>query len=177
MKNLVDDFARNHPRLWEIIKFLIVGGFATIIDMLVMALVIFLLNQEVFSYNFFNVLTQSNAQKNQIQNFSSILGTGSGFLAGTIFNYIMSVKYVFSQKEYAQTLNGAVLFVILSALGLSIHLIGMWAFFEVLKINFWAVKITITIFVLVFNYTTRKFFVFKVPTPKKSKIYNQEFKD
>lgn len=182
MKNLIDNFARAHPRLWEIFKFLVAGGFATLIDMLVMAAVIFFLNKEVFSNNFFNVILQSSAQKNQILQYSSILGTGLGFAVGTVFNYIMSVKFVFSHKEYAKTFNGAALFVILSAAGFFIHLLGMWVFFEILKINYWAVKVFFTLLVLVFNYITRKVFIFKAQKERAKPLQTpaipyQEFKE
>lgn len=161
LKNLIKSFALKFPRLWEIFKFLVVGGLATIIDMLVMAAVIFLLNQKVFSYNFFNVILQSGAKKDQILRYSSVLGTGMGFAVGTVFNYIMSVAFVFDHKEYAKTVGGAMLFLILSAIGFFIHMAGMWVFFEHLKINYWAVKIGITVIVLVFNYITRKVFIFR----------------
>ncbi|HEY8390149.1 MAG TPA: GtrA family protein [Clostridia bacterium] len=155
------ELTKKYPRLWEIFKFLVVGGFATIIDMLVMALVIYFINMKVFSYNFLNVIIESSKRKNEIAAYSSILGTGMGFVLGLVFNYIMSVKFVFEQKEYAKTFNGAMLFAVLSIIGFFIHLAGMWVFFEKLKINYWLVKIVITIFVLVFNYVTRKVFVFR----------------
>lgn len=153
-------FSSKHPRLWEIAKFLIVGGFATIIDMLIMAVVIFLFNREHFSYNFFDVLFKSNQNKEKLFPYSSVLGTGTGFLCGLVFNYFMSVKVVFEHKDFAKTFNGAVLFAILSIIGLIIHLVGMWVGFEILEINYWIIKIAITVIVLIFNYVTRKAFVF-----------------
>jgi len=157
----LSNFITKHPRIWEIFKFLVVGGIATLIDMLVMATVIFFINKEVFAYNFFNVVLQSGSKKNQILEYSSVLGTSTGFVCGLVFNYIMSVKFVFLNKEYAKTFNGAMLFTVLSVVGFLIHLFGMWVFFELLKINYWAVKIVITAFVLVFNYVTRKIFIFR----------------
>ena len=161
IKELINNFEKAHPRLWEIFKFLVVGGFATLIDMIIMAVVIYFVNMKVFSYNFFNVILESSKRKNEILAYSSVLGTGLGFLLGLVFNYVMSVKVVFSHKEYAKTFNGAVLFVVLSVIGFFIHLGGMWLFFEKLRIDYWIVKIVITIFVLVFNYITRKFFIFR----------------
>jgi putative flippase GtrA len=161
IKELINNFEKAHPRLWEIFKFLVVGGFATLIDMIIMAVVIYFVNMKVFSYNFFNVILESSKRKNEILAYSSVLGTGLGFLLGLVFNYIMSVKVVFAHKEYAKTFNGAVLFVVLSVIGFFIHLGGMWLFFEKLRIDYWIVKIVITIFVLVFNYITRKFFIFR----------------
>ena len=175
IKELMTSFEQKHPRLWEIFKFLIVGGFATLIDMLVMAAVIYFINAKVFSYNFFNVILESSKRKNEILAYSSILGTGLGFLLGLVFNYIMSVKFVFSHKEYAKTVNGALLFTVLSVIGFFIHLLGMWLFFEILKVNYWLVKIIITVVVLVFNYITRKVFIFRAD--KNTQAINNENKD
>ncbi|HEY8419535.1 MAG TPA: GtrA family protein [Clostridia bacterium] len=161
MKNLIEKFSRKYPRHWEIFKFLLVGGLATLIDMLIMAAVIFILNREIFSYNFLNVIFQSGAKKDQILKFSSVLGTCMGFCISTAFNYIMSVAFVFDHKEYAKTISGASLFIVLSAIGFFIHMLGMWAFFELLKINYWIVKIAITVLVLIFNYVTRKVLIFR----------------
>lgn len=164
MKNIKEwttGLIKKHPKLWEIFKFLLVGGLATLIDMLAMATVIYFINAKVFSYNFFNVILESSKRKNEILAYSSILGTGIGFMLGLIFNYIMSVKFVFSHKEYGKTFNGALLFTVLSIIGFFIHLLGMWLFFEKLKIDYWLVKIIITVVVLVFNYITRKVFIFR----------------
>ncbi|HEY8424208.1 MAG TPA: GtrA family protein [Clostridia bacterium] len=160
IKNRINAFSQEYPKAWEIIKFLAAGGIAALVDMSAMALVIFSLNKEVFSYNLLNVFLQSGLKKDRIARYSSVLGTSLGFLAGVIVNYILSVNFVFQEKGFAKTAGGAALFFVLSAIGFFTHTLGMWAFFEKLKINYWIVKTAITLFVLVFNYFTRKIFIF-----------------
>ena len=53
------------------------------------------------------------------------------------------------------------MFALLSLVGLCIHLIGMFIGYDLLGINEWIIKIVLTFVVLVFNYISRKKFVFK----------------
>lgn len=143
MIKIVKNQIEKHPRLWEIFKFLLVGGTATIIDFLIMGLVIYIWKPP----------------------FAEVIGTGLGFTAGLIFNYILSIIFVYTGKNNssarAKTFLGAVLFAILSLIGLCIHLVGMYVGFDLLGINEWAIKVTLTIVILAFNYVTRKMIIFK----------------
>jgi putative flippase GtrA len=52
-------------------------------------------------------------------------------------------------------------FALLALVGLGIHVFGMWLFNTVLSVNPWIVKIALTIVVLVWNYLSRKFILFR----------------
>ena len=53
------------------------------------------------------------------------------------------------------------LFVVLSVVGLLINMGGMYVGYDLLGINEWITKIIMTIIVLVYNYISRKLFIFK----------------
>jgi putative flippase GtrA len=135
-------FFEKHPGLWEIFKFLVVGGVATVIDFVVMALVEYVWKPA----------------------YAEIIGTGLGFLCGLVFNYFLSIIFVFTGKgnnsAKAKTASGATLFIVLSVIGLGIHLLGMYVGYDLCHINEWVVKIVLTLVVLVFNYVTRKKLIF-----------------
>lgn len=159
MKNLLLQFSEKYPRIYEIFKFLVVGGFATIIDMLSMAVVLYIYSPQLYDYNFINTII-GDASPN---NFITVISTGVGFILGLIFNYIFSIIFVFtnSNTDFAKTKKGFIAFALLSSIGLIIHTLGMALGYGVLKINEWIVKVILTLVVLVFNYISRKKVIFK----------------
>ena len=157
LKTKISNYFSKHTLQKEILRFLIVGGFATLIDMFFMGLTIYIFQPQNYP-NFFNVFFGSSIEPSSI---STIVGTGVGFIFGLIFNYIFSIIFVFDEKGNSKSVTGFVLFLLLSAGGLVIHIIGMYLGFDLLKINEWIVKIVLTIVVLIYNYLTRKFFIFK----------------
>lgn len=159
MKNWLLKIEQKYPRLYEIFKFLLVGGLATIIDMLVMALVLYLHSPSLYNYNFINTVI-SNASPSSL---IAIIATGAGFLMGLIFNYIFSIIFVFSTSNttFAKSKTGFIVFSLLSLVGFFIHTVGMAIGYGILKINEWIIKITLTFVVLIFNYVSRKKIIFK----------------
>ena len=141
----------------EIMRFLIVGGLATVLDYLVMSAVIYLSNASLFEYHFFEVFFGNQNPTT----LSVVFGTALGFLSGLIFNYIFSIVFVFKETKKAKTPKGAVAFSLLALMGLGIHILGMYLFYDLLGLNEWVIKIILTIVVLIFNYLTRKFLIFK----------------
>ena len=159
MKNLLLQFSEKYPKFYEIFKFLIVGGLATIIDMLSMAIVLYIYNPQQYDYNFMNTII-GDASPNSLM---TVISTGIGFILGLIFNYIFSIIFVFtnSNTDFAKTKKGFVAFTLLSSIGLLIHTLGMGLGYGILKINEWVVKVVLTLVVLVFNYISRKKIIFK----------------
>lgn len=159
MRKLLMAFEEKYPRLYEVFKFLVVGGFATIIDMLAMAIVLYLYSPSLYDYNFVNTVIGSSSPDGII----TVIGTGVGFIFGLIFNYIFSIIFVFNKTNtnFAKTKTGFIVFTLLSSIGFIIHTLGMALGYGVLGINEWIVKIVLTLVVLVFNYITRKKIIFK----------------
>ncbi len=150
-------FLKEHKNLYEIIKFLIVGGTATIIDFLIMSLFIYAFNAPAYSNNLFNVFIS----KGEPSAWSVVVGTGLGFTISLFFNYLLSIVFVFNtNNQFAKTFKGMLAFVILSLVGLGIHTLFMYIGYDLLKINEWFIKIFLTLVVMVFNYVTRKKLIF-----------------
>ena len=120
----------------QIIKFGIVGVIATIIDFVVL----------YFLTEFIHIHYL----------VSSIIS----FTVSVIFNYILSIKWVFDVK-HKQTKNDFILFVVLSVIGLGINSLIMYLFVEKLHIHYMFTKILATGIVMVYNFVTRKIFIEK----------------
>ena len=156
MRNLLKKLWHN-ATFWEIIRFLIVGGCATIADFLTMSLVLYWMQPEIYP-SFLSIFFGGTEEPSTA---AAVLGTGCGFLAGLIVNYIFSVLFVYREKGNSKSVSGFLFFALLSAGGLAIHLAGMYLGYDLLHIDEWIVKIFLTAVVLVYNYLTRKFFIFR----------------
>ncbi len=150
-------WTENHKLLAEILRFCIVGGIATIVDFFCMGCVLYAFEPHGYPH-FYNVFFGSNFDPSQS---ATIVGTGVGFTVGLLVNYLLSIFFVFEEKGKSKTVTGFIVFTLFSIGGLLIHLLGMWLGYSVLKINEWIVKIFLTIVVLIYNYLTRKFFIFR----------------
>lgn len=157
LKNWYINFNNNHKKLCEIIRFVIVGGIATLIDYIVMGVVLYLFNPSLYPH-FYNVWIGKIGEPTAI---ATVVGTGLGFCVSLIANYLLSVLFVYEEKGNSKSAKGVLLFVILSVIGLLINMLGMWIGFDLCHINEWVTKIIMTLLVLVYNYVTRKLFIFK----------------
>lgn len=119
----------------QLMKFGVVGVIAFIIDYGLLALL-----TEVFGVNYLVSATIS-------------------FTASVIFNYLASMRYVFTHKEGMSRRREFVIFVTLSAIGLIINNLCMWAGVELAHIHYLITKIGATFIVMVWNFVTRKIFL------------------
>lgn len=119
----------------QIIKFGVVGGSAFVIDY---GLMIFL---------------------TEVMNINYLISNGLSFSASVVFNYIMSVKWVFDVKEKNSKTNEFLIFVLLSLVGLGINQFIMRITVEKLEVYYLLSKIYATIIVMVYNFITRKMFL------------------
>ncbi len=155
----------NKELFWEIFRFLLVGGTATLVDYAVFYLFRqWLLPADLLSGGTWNV-------------FSLVIATALGFCAGLAVNWILSVKFVFRAVKDEQEAHSKKSFFIFSVIGLiglgitelgvvllvhifpEITLFGVTEF--LLPWKEWLAKAIMTCVVLVFNYVGRKVFVFK----------------
>ncbi len=148
------NFINQQTLLGEIMRFIIVGGFATVIDFLATGITIYFFDPELYPH-FFEVFLSDKS------GISSVVGTGVGFLFGLLANYLLSIMFVFNEKGKSKTIGGAIKFTIFSTIGFFIHVLGMYIFNTLLKFEWLIVKVVFTIIVLVYNYITRKVFIFK----------------
>ena len=126
----------NNNLIKQILKFGIVGGIAFIIDYALLYVCTEYLNIYVL--------------------YSSIIS----FSISVIFNYIMSIKWVFD-VNHQQTYKDFTIFIIFSIIGLGINQLIMYLGIERLHIYYMLVKIASTGIVMVYNFITRKIFIEK----------------
>ncbi|WP_303249920.1 GtrA family protein [uncultured Slackia sp.] len=119
----------------QFMKFGVVGALAFCIDYGLLALL-----TEVFGVNYLVSATIS-------------------FTVSVVFNYLASMRYVFTHKEDMSRRREFVIFIILSVIGLLINNVCMWAGVELLGVHYLIVKIAATAIVMVWNFVTRKIFL------------------
>jgi putative flippase GtrA len=116
-------------------KFGVVGFVAFIIDYGLLALL-----TELFGVNYLVSATIS-------------------FTVSVVFNYLASMRYVFTHRQGMSRRREFAIFVALSVIGLGINNACMWAGVELLGIHYLIVKIGATAIVMVWNFVTRKLFL------------------
>lgn len=121
--------------LAQFMKFGVVGVIAFVIDYGLLALL-----TELFGVNYLVSATIS-------------------FTASVVFNYVASMRYVFTHKEGMSRRREFVIFVVLSVIGLLINNGCMWAGVELLGVHYLLTKIVATAIVMIWNFVTRKIFL------------------
>lgn len=81
------------------------------------------------------------------------------FLISTVFNYIMSMRYVFQGKETQTAMQQFVIFCTLSIIGLGLNQLFLWILTGLLSIAAWIGKLGATALVAIYNFITRKIFL------------------
>ena len=158
MKNFIE---KHKKLIMEILRFLLVGGIATVIDFGIYELCRFLLF------------------KGMNDTLNLVLATTFGFIFGNIVNYILSIIFVFKgakEDKKTQTLGAFLVLTLIGVIGLGIkvgvqtggnYLMGLM--FETDK-AFWIWFIdtfvygVATLIVLIWNYVGRKLLIFKGET-------------
>ena len=84
---------------------------------------------------------------------------GVEYLLSATFNYLASMRYVFTHKEGLSRHREFVIFVVLSVIGLGINDALMWLGTSLLGISYLITKIGATAVVMVYNFVTRKKFL------------------
>ena len=113
-------------------KFGVVGAIAFVIDYGLLALL-----TEVFGIHYLVSATVS-------------------FTVSVIFNYLASMRYVFTHKEGMSRRREFVIFVTLSVIGLLINNACMWVGVEMFGWHYLIVKIGATFIVMIWNFVSRK---------------------
>ena len=88
-----------------------------------------------------------------------VISATVSFIISVIFNYAASMRYVFSHREGMSRTREFVIFVVLSAIGLGINDLLIWAGTDLASFDYRLVKIFATAVVRVWNFVTRKIFL------------------
>jgi membrane protein len=137
---------------WEIFRFAIVGLVAAVFDFLL-----------CFIFQFY-VFHGGNAW------YVTGISTAMGFCLGVIINYLMSTYMVYknTKTDTSKTIKGMALFLILAVIGLLIGIGIQYLFYDYLNlkvgVTFFSYPIVFifrTLIVMVYNYISRKLFIYK----------------
>ena len=127
---------KTNKLLMQILKFGVVGGTAFLID-----------------YGTFTILSQ-------IFNIHYLIASIISFCISVIYNYILSIKWVFDVTK-KQTSKEFIIFIVLSVIGLGINSLIMYISVDLMHIHEMISKIIATAIVMVYNFITRKIFIEK----------------
>ncbi|MGI6714154.1 MAG: GtrA family protein [Bacilli bacterium] len=167
------EFVQKHAELLkEIIRFLIVGGIATLADLGAYSLVFYVFFQENHPFSL-GIATLD---------WRIVTSTIVGFTVGVIINYVMSIFFVFqnvANRKKSRSVLGFIAFVILGLIGLLINIGIKQAGNAIILLssNVWwnlFVFALATGVVLIYNYLSRKLLLFK-PQPQANKIEHEDY--
>ncbi|QOV19591.1 GtrA family protein [Blautia liquoris] len=119
----------------QLVRFGFVGVSAFIIDYGIMILL-----TEVFHINY-------------------LVSSGISFSVSVIYNYILSIFWVFNVDKQKSGIANFAVFMVLSIIGLGINQLVMWILVDKAQIFYMLSKIVATIVVSVYNFITRKIFL------------------
>ncbi|MBQ8322509.1 MAG: GtrA family protein [Clostridia bacterium] len=152
---------------FEIVRFLLVGGLATLADYLLF----WILDAWLFPL-------VMPVEKPVWATVSLVLATGAGFCAGLLVNWVLSVRFVFravKDEKEARSKKSFAVFTVIGVIGLILTEVGVLALVAVFppiaifgktalfgtETEKWIAKGIMTCLVLIWNYIGRKLFVFK----------------
>ena len=119
----------------QIVRFGIVGVIAFVIDYAVLL-----------------VLTE-------VAGIHYLISSAVAFLVSVIFNYILSITFVFETDKSKSKGAQFSLFAVMSAGGLGINQLMMWLLSDIMFIPYQLSKFLATAVVMVYNFVTRKLFL------------------
>ncbi len=120
-----------NERLFEIIRFCIVGGLSLLVDCGVL-------------YG--------------LTDFCGVhylYSAAISFTVSVIFNYWLCVKYVFKNARH-QTPRQATIFIGSSVVGLGLNQLCMWFFVEIILLHYMIAKLAATVIVTLWNYIMKR---------------------
>lgn len=94
-----------------------------------------------------------------------LISSSAAFLVSVIFNYVLSIAFVFDTDKRQSKLTQFTLFTLMSAGGLGINQLVMWLLSDLLFIPYQLSKFAATAIVMVYNFVTRKLFLERKEAP------------
>lgn len=95
----------------------------------------------------------------EILHINYLVSATIGFTVSVVFNYLASMRYVFTHKDGMSRRREFIIFVVLSVIGLAINNVILWAGVELIHVHYLIVKIFATAVVMIWNFVTRKIFL------------------
>jgi putative flippase GtrA len=92
------------------------------------------------------------------------LATALGFTLGLIYNYILSVKFVFEsakKRKKGKSAGAFALFALIGGIGLALSEAGMYVVYDLAGVHYMLAKAAVSAVVLLWNYAARKILIFR----------------
>jgi putative flippase GtrA len=144
--NHVKSFLTNPSLFFEFFRYLLVGGSAFLLDIGIL----YITKKYLFS---------------GLGTGGILLAAALGFTAGLLYNFFLSLVFVFRKVNHNAAnhkIRSFVLFAIIGIIGLGFTETGMYGGIKLLGQNYYLlVKIVTAVIVLMWNYIARKIFVFR----------------
>lgn len=121
----------------EFVKYVLAGGVAFVFDFSITILL----------YEFLHI--------------HYLVAAGIGIILGMMVSYLLSIKWVFTHRSISDKQIELGVFSLIGIIGFLFHEYLMWFFVENILISVPGSKIIATIIVFIWNYTVRKFFLFR----------------
>lgn len=142
-------YLKHRDLIWEIFRFLIVGGLATLVDWAVSFVSEEYLLPEIILGNW---------------HIEKALATTFGFIVGLIINYALSVIFVYKNKKdekEGKSVRDFLVFTLIGVFVLLLSYLGIYLMSDLLPVPYIVARIIMTVIGLVINYLGRKIFIFR----------------
>ncbi len=147
--NFIMSFYNKHRDiLWEIFRFLLVGGLATIVDWGICYIAEFLLPEIVVGK----------------WHIEKAIATTCGFVVGLIVNYILSIVFVYKNKKdekEGKSVKDFIVFTLIGVFTLGVSYLGIFLLSDLAGLPYIFARAIMTVIGLVINYLGRKILIFK----------------
>ena len=128
--------ANSSDWLLQLFRYIIVGGFAFIIDYLLL-----------------HILTESF-------NLYYILSATISFIVGLIINYLLSIIWIFKTSKYNSRSLEFTIFSIIGLIGLGLNALLLYIATDILQIYYMISKIFVACIIMLWNFFCRKLILF-----------------
>lgn len=95
----------------------------------------------------------------EVFNIYYLVSATMSFTISVIFNYVASMRFVFTHRTDLSRKREFIIFIVLSVMGLLLNNVGMYIGVDVLRIDYRITKILATMCVTIFNFFTRRGFL------------------
>jgi len=155
MKDLFKALQRKKARR-EYLKSMLAGVLSTVVDFFLTAVFLYFFYSDYYD-NFF--LIPLSSFEPAIGVF--VVSTMIAWIAGFVLNYVLCIFFVFQYGNVGKSRLGFIKFLIFGLIGVTITAV-LTAIAIAMGMHPWLAKLIVTLIVFVFNFFTRKYFVFNI---------------
>ena len=162
MKNGIIAFLKKQTTL-EFLKSVAVGLASNAVDFLLTAVFLYAYGHEHYD-GFWGVFSGATVGGVPYSPQLSVYITATviGYISAILVNYLLSSIFVFKYGNVGKNKYGFLKFLFFSAIGLGLTSLGSWIGYDVIGGNIWVVKLIVQLIVFVYNFITRRLFIFNV---------------